>query len=82
MTQRSEDKFDPITGVPQYPLKNCEYTIACSYPYCSCRVPHNRDHEPQPEYTRGWNWELMLVLLVLALFWVATGVEIDRLWPW
>jgi len=55
-------EFDGLTGVPLYTIKNCRYPMSCSYPYCSCRVPHDRYDQPRAA-VKSWIWVWLMILL-------------------
>jgi hypothetical protein len=78
----AEREFDSITGVPVYPVQNCEYPVSCSYPYCTCRVPHDQFDQPlkarsRVDYTFWLGWILIITGVLVA--WTAIILELRTL---
>lgn len=76
-----EKLFDREKGTPLYPIHSCEWPNTCSYPYCPCKVPHNRHDQPYRADEWVWHWSLVPIVIIGLVLWTFIVYTAIRMWP-
>jgi hypothetical protein len=75
--------FDSETGQPLYHVRGCRRVFDCGYPYCQCKVKHDRFDVPRKAIVLDstfWVWTGLVLLSVCV--WVAIIWAVWSLLSW